>query len=106
MAKPKRSRTERRETERALRKEVLARERLSAAAPGGARDRPIVVVSASVIESIARSTPCVQCAGELELRDHAAPADGQGRLRVTRMVCRRCHVPREIWFTVETPLPS
>jgi hypothetical protein len=106
MAKPKRSRTERRETERALRKEVVARERLAAAAPGGARDRPIVVGSASVIESIARSTPCVQCGGELSLQDHAAPPDGQGRLRVTRMVCRLCHAPRELWFTIEKPLPS
>jgi hypothetical protein len=106
MAKPKRSRTERRETERALRKEVVARERLAAAAPGGARDRPIVVGSASVIESIARSTPCVQCGGELSLQDHAAPAEFQGKLRRCRLICRRCHAPRELWFSVETPLPS
>jgi hypothetical protein len=106
MARPKRSRTERREAERVLRKEVVVREKLAATAPGGARDRPLVVVSASVIESMARSTPCVQCGGELSLQDHAAPADGQGRLRVCRMICRLCHAPRELWFTVETPLPS
>jgi hypothetical protein len=101
--KPKRSRTERRAAERALRKDVVARERLSAAAPGGARDRPLVVTSVSVIESMARSTPCIQCAGELELRDHAAPS---GTLRVVRLVCRLCHAPREIWFKVEPPLLS
>jgi hypothetical protein len=106
MAKAKRSRTERREAERALRKEVVVRERLAAAAPGGARDRPIVVVSASVIESIARSTPCIQCGGELSLEDHAAPVEFQGRLRVCRMTCRRCHAPRELWFTIEAPLLS
>jgi hypothetical protein len=106
MAKPKRSRTERRETERALRKEVVARERLSASAPGGAADRPMIVVTASVIESIARSTPCVQCGGELELRDHAAPAETGGKLRRVRLTCRLCHAPRELWFKVEAPLPS
>jgi hypothetical protein len=108
MAKPKRSRAGRREAERDLRKQVVARERLAAAAPGGARDRPIVVVSASVIESIACSTPCIQCGGELMLRTHAAPPDhaAQGRLRVTRMACRLCHAPREIWFLIEMPLPS
>ena len=106
MARPKRSRTERREGERALRKEVKERERLAAAAPGGGRDRPIVVTTVSVIESLARSTPCVQCGGELELRDHAAPADEKGKLRVARMVCRLCHVRREIWFAIEAPLAN
>jgi hypothetical protein len=106
MARPKRSRTERREAQRALRKEVVERERLAAAAPGGGRDRPIVVTTASVIESMARSTPCVQCGGALELRDHAAPAEGQGKLRVARMVCRLCHAPRELWFAIEVPLPN
>jgi hypothetical protein len=102
MAKPKRSRTERRELERALRKEVVARERLAAAAPGGAQDRPIVVATVSVIESMARSTPCVQCGGELELKDHAAVAG----LRSLRLVCRLCHAPREIWFSIEPPLTN
>jgi hypothetical protein len=106
MPKPKRSRTERREAERALRKDVVARERLAASAPGGAPDRPLVVTTASVIESMARSTPCVQCAGELELRDHAAPAEAGGKLRRVRLTCRLCHAPREIWFKIEAPLPS
>jgi hypothetical protein len=101
MSKPKRSRTDRRAAERALRKEVVERERLAALAPGGRRDRPIVVATVSVIESMARSTPCVQCGGELELKEHAAPADGQGRVRVMRLVCRLCHAPREIWFAIE-----
>jgi hypothetical protein len=106
MSRPKRSRTERREVERALRKDVQARERLAAAVPGGARDRPLTVATVSVIESMARSTPCVQCGGELELRDHAAPADGGGRLRLIRLVCRLCHAPRELWFRIEAPLVS
>ena len=106
MPKPKRSRTERREAERALRKEVVAREKLAASAPGGAPDRPIVVATVSVIESMARSTPCVQCGGELELRDHAAPAEFRGELRRVRGVCRQCHTPREIWFEIRAPMLS
>ena len=101
MARAKRSRTDRRAAERALRKEVVERQRLAAAAPGGARDRPIVVATVAVIEPMARSTPCVQCGGELELREHAAPADGQGRLRLIKLVCRLCHTPRELWFAIE-----
>jgi hypothetical protein len=103
MAKPKRSRTERREVERALRKEVVARQRLAVSAPGGAPDHPLTVVSASVIESQARSTPCIQCGGTLDLQSHDAPPGG---LRRCRLVCRLCHAPRELWFRVETPLPS
>jgi hypothetical protein len=89
--------------ERALRKEVVDRERLAAKAPGGARDRPIVVTTVSVIESIARSAPCPQCGGELDLKDHAAPG---GDLRLVKAVCRLCHAPREIWFEVQMPMTN
>jgi hypothetical protein len=104
----KRPRTDRRRSERALRKQVGARERLAAAAPGGARDRPIAVASASVIDGKARSTPCVQCGGELDVLGDAAPPDGGGTLRVVRLVCRRCHAPRQMWFRIEASrmLPS
>src|SRR5689334_210020 len=106
MGQGKRPRTERRARERELRKEVRERERLSAAAPGGAPDRPITVSSASVIEGQARSTPCVQCGGELLLRDHAAAAHASESLRVVRLVCRLCHAPRALWFRIEHALPS
>lgn len=102
----KRPRTERRAEERAQRKLVRERERLAAAAPGGAPDRPIAVSSASVIEGHARSTPCAQCGGELDLRDHAAEIHGGRALRVTRMICRTCHAPRALWFRIEATLPS
>jgi hypothetical protein len=103
MGKPKRARTARREGERALRREVGARERLAGLGPGGSAERAIIVRSASQVEVQARSTPCVQCGGELELRDHSAPLPS---LRLARLVCRRCHTPRELWFRLETPLPS
>src|SRR6185369_9108671 len=103
MASPKkpRPRAERREQERALRRQVVERERLAARAPGGAPDRAIAVASASVVEVQAAAMPCVQCAGELLLQSHAAPPEHGGGLRVARLVCRRCHAPREIWFRLE-----
>ncbi len=103
MGKGKRARTERRAGERALRREVGAREKLAARGPGGAAERAIVVSSASLVEVRARSTACVQCGGELELRSHNAPSPG---MRLARMVCRKCHAPREIWFRLEATLPA
>lgn len=104
--KPKRSRSERRARERELRRSVRELERLSAAAPGGAPDRPLVVSSASVVEVQARGTPCVQCGGTLDLRDHAAESHGGQLLRVARLQCRLCHARRALWFRIDAPLPS
>src|SRR5256885_9433872 len=106
MAKRSRARTEKRERERELRKSVREREKLAAGAPGGAPDRPIVVASASVIEGTARSTPCVQCGGELTLIDHTAEVHKSESLRVARLVCRLCHAPRALWFLIEPELPN
>src|SRR4051794_15982828 len=106
MSKPKRPRTERRQVERSLRKEVLLRERLATHSLGGSRERAFVVSSVSVVEGQARSTPCIQCGGELDLRSHAAAPDGHGKIRVLHLVCRLCHAPRELWFKIERPLLS
>lgn len=105
-AKPVRARTERREQQRGLRREVRERERMAHVAPGGAADRPILVTSAAVIEVRARSERCVHCAGELELRRHTAPVAGEGRLREVELVCRVCHAARRLWFQVQPVLPS
>jgi hypothetical protein len=102
----RRPRTERRERERDLRKQVREREKLAATAPGGAPDRPLVVTSASVIEGTARATPCVQCGGELIFGDHSAETRAGHPLRLVRLVCRLCHAPRTLWFRIESPLPS
>jgi hypothetical protein len=99
----KRARTARREADRTLRKDVKTRQRLVEAAPGGAADRPLTVRSTSVIEVEARSLPCVQCGGELDLRQHAASGP---LLRVVKLVCRICHTPREVWFRVEPALAN
>jgi len=96
----KRPRSERRELERTLRKQVGQRQKLVAAGPGGGADRPLPVRSASVIEAQARATPCIQCGGELELQSHAAEP-GPSDVRVVRLTCRLCHAPRAIWFRIE-----
>ena len=101
--KNKRPRSERRAALRAQRKDIGARQRLVAAGPGGAKDRPLVVSSASVVEGRARAVPCIQCGGELDLQQHAAP---EATLRRVLLVCRLCHAPREIWFRIDAPVAN
>ncbi len=74
---------------------VREREALAAQAPGGSRARPIDVGTASVIEVRANQTPCPQCAGELRVRTHEAPAP---KLRRIDVQCRQCCVARSLWF--------
>jgi hypothetical protein len=95
-----RARKQRREKERALRKNVRAIERAAVASPGGAPDHPIVVPSASVVEPRARATACVQCGGDLDLGGDRATSTPRGVLREIQVVCRRCHAPRSLWFLV------
>jgi hypothetical protein len=102
--KPKRPRSERRAADRGLRKEIDAREKLAAAAPGGAAAHPLVVSSAAVIEGRAGSTPCPQCGGQLDLQRHDAVAGARaGSDRVVRLTCRLCHTPRLIYFRIQAP---
>jgi hypothetical protein len=100
MAAPRRPRKERREQERALRKNVRVTERLAKRLPGATPEQPIDVASASVIEIKARATPCPRCGGALELRGERADSTPRGVLREIRAVCRLCHAPRTLWFRV------
>jgi hypothetical protein len=101
MSRPPRPRRQQREQQRALRKSVRQLERLAAELPGGSPERPIDVASASVVETRARSIPCVQCeAIEMELRGDRATSTARGVLRELAMVCRQCHTARTIWFRV------
>ena len=101
-----RPRKQRREQERALRKTVRLRERVAAASPGGAPDNPALVTSAAVVETRARQSPCAQCGGELELRGDRASSTARGVLREIDVVCRRCHMPRTLYFLVAPPTVS
>jgi hypothetical protein len=100
VAKPRRPRSERREEERAVRKEVRRTESLARKLPGGAPDTPIDVGSAAVVEVKARALPCIQCGGELELRGDRATSTPRGVLRELALTCRRCHAPRSAWFLI------
>lgn len=97
-----RARTQRREVERALRRDVRQRERLAAAAPGGSETQPLVVASAALVESTARSQRCPQCGGELDLQ-----RDGVGARPERRWVevsCRLCHARRVLHFELRAPV--
>src|SRR4051812_2285243 len=105
MSKPKRPRVDRRE--RDARRLVRDRQRLALLEPGGSADRPIEVVSSSVIEVRARSLPCPLCAGALRIDDHAATKVAGVALRALDVTCQRCGVARTLWFRiVGLPMPS
>jgi hypothetical protein len=99
--KRKRRRTEVRERVRAQKKIVRDREKL--AALENSRERPIEVTSSSVIPVRARSTPCHQCGGGVQLVDERAESAG---LRAVDIQCQRCGAPRVLWFRIGTPLAN
>jgi hypothetical protein len=103
MPRPPRPRRQQREQSRALRKQVRRTEALARQLPGATPDHPIDVNSASVVESRARSTPCLQCGGDLDLRTDGAISTPRGVLRELALVCRRCHAPRSLYFRIPTP---
>ena len=96
MAKPKRARSERREAARAAVKDAKAGLKLSALEAGGAADRPITVVSASVIEPHAASIPCAACGAGVRIEEHRAETS----MRIVRVRCPRCGVARELYFRI------
>jgi hypothetical protein len=98
-----RPRRKRRDQERALRKQVHRTEALATELPGGSPELPIEVASASVVEGKARTTPCVQCGGALDLRGDHATSTARGVLRELALVCRLCHAPRTLWFRIAPP---
>jgi hypothetical protein len=99
-------RGQRRAAERAAVSLAKDRVRLAELEPGGAPERPIVVDSASVVESRARDTRCAVCEAGLELADHDVVAHAGASLRRTRLVCKECHTPRVIWFRIAPPMAN
>ena len=106
MSKKGRPRTERRVRERAARQIVRDRQKLANLEPGGSRDRPIDVVSSSVIPVRARATPCPLCGGSLRLDEESAETTEGKQLRAAHMMCVQCGVPRLLWFALGSPLPN
>ena len=92
--------------ERELRKVFRDNEKLAGEMPGGSAAQPIDVASAAIVEVKARATPCIQCAGGLDVRADHATSTARGVLREIDLVCRRCHAPRTLWFLVAPRAPN
>jgi hypothetical protein len=102
-ARKRPERTARRVQERDARKRVRDREKLAALSPGGARERPIEVGSAAVIEGRAGALPCPQCGGLYRLREHRSAGAG---VRCVDVTCRQCGAPRTLWFRIAVEDPN
>jgi hypothetical protein len=103
---PPRPRRQRRERERALRKDVRNTERLARQLAGATPESPIEIDAPAVAEIRARATPCPQCGGELEVRADRADSTARGIVRELALVCRLCHAPRSLWFRVRPASPN
>ena len=76
-------------------------EKLDRLEPGGGSDRPLVVESVAQVEVMATSRPCPLCQGGLRLVEHAAETIDGTRLRVARLTCTLCGVPRARYFRLD-----
>lgn len=76
------------------------KERLALLEPGGAPERPIEVVSASLVEVHAKSIACLACGSESRIESHEAKAFGGGLLRVVAMKCPFCGRGRTLYFRI------
>lgn len=106
MVKKPRSRTKLREAARSLQKLRAARERLLALEPGGSPERPVLVVSAAVVETHAESVPCPRCNNKHEVTEHLAVTVDGSRLREARLRCRQCGSTRSLWFRIQESGPN
>ncbi len=104
MATKKRSRTVRRELERAKTKLGHVREALEALEPGGAPTHPIEVESASQVEPHARAMHCPVCDDAYRVVEHEATHGAQGSLRVVTITSPRCGRTRKVWFRLRPAL--
>ncbi|HEY5921445.1 MAG TPA: hypothetical protein VIV11_07230 [Kofleriaceae bacterium] len=73
------------------------RELLASLSPGGSRERPIRVASASVVEVRTGALSCPLCGGSYRLDEHVAPGPALRRVDVH---CRHCSTPRSLWFRI------
>ncbi len=106
MATSRKPRTLRREAARRTAHDVRERTRLALLLPGGAPERPIDVVSASLVEPVARGLPCAVCGGSVRVGDHAAQTIDGAPLRLARVDCPSCGHERTLYFAIRPPLPN
>jgi hypothetical protein len=91
---------ERRAKARAEEKLGKKREQLAKIEAGGSPERPIDVVSVSVVETRAKSMPCPGCLGTSRVEEHAAETVEGRRLRIARMQCAQCGARRVVYFRI------
>ncbi len=100
MAKRERARTAKRRLQRSLGELARDQQKLSLLEIGGAPNRPIEVISSSVIDVRARSLPCPLCDGESQLEEQTAEKFSGHPLRAAHMRCKRCGIARVLWFRI------
>jgi len=98
-----RARTEVRELARKREKLYEARSKLALLEPGGSPERPLELVSSSLVEVRAEAEPCLRCGESARCEEHTALATGHGVLRVAHLRCPRCAAKRLLYFRI---LPS
>lgn len=76
-------------------------EKLARLEPGGGPDRPVLVESVAQVDVMATARPCPLCQGGLRLVEHAAETVDRARLRVARLTCTVCGVPRARYFRLD-----
>ena len=80
------------------------RELLAAMSPGGSRERPIKVGSASVVEVRTQALTCPACGiGTYRIDEHVSLGPGVRRVDVH---CRHCATPRSLWFKLVSFEPN
>ena len=95
-----RARKERRELQREAVKDAKRRLSIALRERGGSPELPQVVESASVIEPIARGTPCVVCGAEVAIEEHEARTLVGSPVRIVHVKCRMCGVSRKVYFQI------
>ncbi len=100
----KRARTVRREDDRARKKDLEARLALAKLEVGGAPERPLVVVSASVVEPQALGLACIACdAVNGRLVEHVVAPHAGEILRLVTTRCFECGSTAKHWFRISPP---
>lgn len=99
-AKPKRSRTLRREQDRQAARLAQQRHRLFLLEPGGSAQRPAQVSSSSIVESKAQGFTCPQCGGSQNVEEHQVRNIEGVRLREVTLQCPRCAKTHSVWFQI------
>jgi hypothetical protein len=99
-AKKASPRAARRAVAREVEKLLERRDKLAELSPGGAPERAVPVESASLVEPMARSTPCARCGGAVRVDEHVVRVVAGRSLRVAVVSCVACGSRRELFYVI------